>query len=110
MLWVGVYLGAGVVFNSQIEWLLGEMSRRLRQHGRHGSGALAGVLYRLQMVERRRFYRMLRMARISVDLYALIQAGAAPVIVDVRSTTARELEPRWILRAAHVPLPDVARL
>ena len=50
------------------------------------------------------------MARISVaDLYALIQAGAAPVIVDVRSTTARELEPRWIPGALHVPLPDVAR-
>jgi rhodanese-related sulfurtransferase len=61
--------------------------------------------------ERMRFYRVLRMARISVgDLYALIQAGAEPVIVDVRSTTARELEPRWIPGAMHVPIPDVARL
>jgi len=37
------------------------------------------------------------MARISVaDLYALIQAGASPIIIDVRSATARTLEPRWI--------------
>ena len=54
---------------------------------------------------------MLRMARISVvDLYALMQSGAAPIIVDVRSATARALEPRWIPGALHVPLPDVARL
>jgi rhodanese-related sulfurtransferase len=53
---------------------------------------------------------MLRMARISVaDLYELIQAGAAPLIVDVRSITARELEPRWIPGALHVPVDDVAR-
>jgi rhodanese-related sulfurtransferase len=53
---------------------------------------------------------MLRMARISVaDLYELIQAGGAPVIIDVRSVTARELEPRWIPGALHVPLQDVAR-
>ena len=59
--------------------------------------------------ERRRFYRLLRMARISVaDLYDLIHAGASPLIIDVRSSTARSLEPRWIPGALHVPLEDVA--
>jgi len=48
------------------------------------------------------------MARISVaDLYELIQAGAAPIIVDVRSPTARALEPRWIPGAIHVPVDAV---
>jgi rhodanese-related sulfurtransferase len=51
---------------------------------------------------------MLRMARISVDaLYRLIDAGAKPVIVDVRSQTARALEPRRIPGALHVPLHAV---
>jgi rhodanese-related sulfurtransferase len=51
---------------------------------------------------------MLRMARISVDeLYGLIDAGAAPLIVDVRSPTARSLEPRRIPGAVHVPLNAV---
>jgi membrane protein DedA with SNARE-associated domain/rhodanese-related sulfurtransferase len=109
-LWVGAFLAAGAVFNSQIDWLLGELSR---------FGSIAGMGVALILVcyisfkwwERMRFYRVLRMARISVgDLYALIQAGAEPVIVDVRSTTARELEPRWIPGAMHVPIPDVARL
>ena len=71
--------------------------------------ALAGyVLYKWW--ERLRFYRTLRMARISVaDLYELIQAGAQPSIVDVRSPTARALEPRWIPGAIHVPIDAVGR-
>jgi len=110
VLWVGAYLGAGAVFNSQIEWLLGELSQFGSIAG-VGLVLLLGCYIAYKWWERRRFYRMLRMARISVvDLYALVRSGAAPIIVDVRSTTARELEPRWIPGALHVPLPDVARL
>jgi membrane protein DedA with SNARE-associated domain/rhodanese-related sulfurtransferase len=108
-LWVGVGLGAGVLFQSQIERLLEQLSQ---------FGSIAGVGIAVLLAcyiaykwwERRRFYRMLRMARISVgDLYGLIQAGASPLIIDVRSITARALEPRWIPGALHVPLQDVAR-
>lgn len=108
VLWVGAPLLAGVVFKSQIERLLEHLSE-------FGSAAGAGVVILLagyisfKWWERSRFYKMLRMARISVaDLYELIQAGAAPLIIDVRSITARELEPRWIPGALHVPLEDVA--
>jgi len=60
--------------------------------------------------ERFRFYKSLRMARISVaELYELVQAGARPAIVDVRSPTARALEPHWIPGALHVPIEDVAK-
>ncbi len=49
------------------------------------------------------------MARISVsELYELMQAGAKPVIIDVRSPSARTLEPHWIPGALHISLPDVA--
>jgi membrane protein DedA with SNARE-associated domain/rhodanese-related sulfurtransferase len=108
-LWVGFGLGAGMLFKSQIGRLLEHLSEI-------GSAAGAGVVILLAAYiaykwwERSRFYRMLRMARISVaELYELIQAGAAPLIIDVRSVTARELEPRWIPGALHVPLQDVAR-
>jgi membrane protein DedA with SNARE-associated domain/rhodanese-related sulfurtransferase len=109
ILWVGLGLGLGVLFNAQIGRLLEQLSQ---------IGSIAGIGLAILLVcyigykwwERRRFYRMLRMARINVaDLYELINAGAAPVIIDVRSVTARELEPRWIPGALHVPLPDVAR-
>jgi rhodanese-related sulfurtransferase len=60
--------------------------------------------------ERAKFYRTLRMARIDVSaLYDLIQAGARPTIIDVRSPTARALEPRWIPGAIHVPVDAMAQ-
>jgi membrane protein DedA with SNARE-associated domain/rhodanese-related sulfurtransferase len=106
-LWVGTGLAAGIVFKSQIARLLEHLSAV-------GSIAAVGVVTALAAYigykwwERSRFYKMLRMARISVaDLYQLIQAGATPLIVDVRSFTARALEPRWIPGALHVPLQDV---
>ena len=109
VLWVGFGLGAGILFNSQIERLLQALSR-IGSIAVLGAAILLACYIAYKWWERRRFYRMLRMARIDVaDLYALIQAGAAPIIIDVRSLTARELEPRWIPGALHVPLPEVAR-
>jgi rhodanese-related sulfurtransferase len=53
---------------------------------------------------------MLRMARISVaELNQLIENGSQPLIIDVRSPSARVLEPHWIPGALHISLPDVAR-
>jgi membrane protein DedA with SNARE-associated domain/rhodanese-related sulfurtransferase len=108
VLWVGTGLLAGILFKSQIGRLLEHLDE-------FGSNVGAGVVFLLAVYiaykwwERRRFYKMLRMARISVaDLYELIQAGSSPLIVDVRSITARELEPRWIPGALHVPLQDMA--
>jgi membrane protein DedA with SNARE-associated domain/rhodanese-related sulfurtransferase len=107
MLWTGAGLFAGVVFKTQIEALLLHLDRI-------GSIAGLGVLILLSAYvgfkwwERTRFYKMLRMARISVaDLYELIQSGASPLIIDVRSPTARILEPHWIPGALHVSLSDV---
>lgn len=107
MLWVGTALGAGIVFKNQIEELLMHFARI-------GGTALAAVIVLLAAyvgykgIERARFYKMLRMARIDVaELYDLIQSGAAPLIIDVRSTTARALEPHWIPGALHVSLNDV---
>ena len=108
VLWVGAGLLAGILFRSQIERLLEHLSEL-------GSAAgalvmiLLGAYIAFKWWQRTRFYKVLRMARISVsDLYELIQSGAAPLIIDVRSVTARDLEPRWIPGALHVPLQDVA--
>jgi membrane protein DedA with SNARE-associated domain/rhodanese-related sulfurtransferase len=106
VLWAGSALAAGMLFKSQIARLLLHLSE-------FGSVAGVGILVLLAAYiaykwwQRSRFYRMLRMARISVgDLFELIRTGAAPVIVDVRSLTARALEPRWIPGALHVPLQE----
>jgi rhodanese-related sulfurtransferase len=109
VLWVGSALLAGVLFKSQIARFVQHLDR---------IGNLVGVVAVLLLAayigykwwERRRFYRMLRMARITVtDLYELIEAGAAPVVIDVRSPTARALEPRFIPGALKVSVPEIAQ-
>jgi membrane protein DedA with SNARE-associated domain/rhodanese-related sulfurtransferase len=107
ILWSGAGLMAGMLFNTQIARLLIRLDEI-------GSIALAAALLLLTAYvgykwwERSRFYKMLRMARISVaELYELIQSGAAPLVIDVRSPTARALEPHWIPGALHISLPDV---
>src|SRR6266403_2999425 len=103
-LWVGVGLGAGILFRSQIERLLEHLSEL-------GSAAGAVVMILLAAYiafkwwQRSRFYKFLRMARISVsDLYELIQSGAAPLIIDVRSATAREDRKSTRLNSSHVEI------
>jgi membrane protein DedA with SNARE-associated domain len=109
LLWVGAWMAGGALFRAQIEVLL----VALKAYG-GAAGALILGAFALYLGykwwERERFLRKLRMARISVsDLRQLVDSGSAPVIVDVRSGTARSVDPRWIPNARHVPLDDVGR-
>ena len=108
-LWVAAYLIVGALLEPQINRLLPHVAE-------YGARALvwAGVLLAgyiaFKWWERRRFYAMLRMARISVDdLYQLMDVAGAPVVLDVRSHSARELDPRWIPNALHVPPDELGR-
>jgi membrane protein DedA with SNARE-associated domain/rhodanese-related sulfurtransferase len=103
-LWVAAGVGGGMLLGSQIERLLAQLE---------GYGTAAVVVIcalvagyvAFKWWERHRFYKMLRMARISVDeLYRLMDQGVAPLVVDVRSQIARTLEPRHIPGALHLPL------
>jgi membrane protein DedA with SNARE-associated domain/rhodanese-related sulfurtransferase len=103
-LWVAAGMGGGMLLGAQIEALLAYLAR-------YGSFALSLVAALIagyvafKWWERHRFYAMLRMARISVDeLHQMMDAGLAPLVVDVRSHTALTLEPRRIPGARHVPL------
>ena len=107
MLWVGAGLLGGMIFKSQVEQLLIQLDR----YGSRAAGGvivLLGVYIAYKWWERRRFYKMLRMARISVaELHDLIQNGTQPLIIDVRSATARELEPHWIPGAVAISMAEV---
>jgi rhodanese-related sulfurtransferase len=108
-LWVGTAMAAGALFRAQIAMML----RHLGAIGSAAALVVAGVLaiyIAYKWWERMRFFKSLRMARIGVaELYELLRAGAEPIIVDVRSPTARALEPRWIPGALHVPLDEIAK-
>ena len=103
-LWVLAGMGGGMLLGSQIERLL----EYLDNYGVAAMvlvGALVAAYIAFKWWERHRFYAMLRMARISVDeLHRLMDAGVAPLVVDVRSQTARAIEPRHIPGALHLPL------
>lgn len=109
VLWAGSALIAGMLCRTQIEAFL----TRLDAIGAIAAmivGAALAAYIAYKWWERMRFYESLRMARISVEeLYALQEAGAKPLIVDVRSPTARALDPRWIPGALHISLDDVAK-
>lgn len=102
--WVGAGIGGGMLLGPQIERLLG-YAQEFGTVTIIVLGALLAGYIAFKWWERRSFYKMLRMARISVDeLYSLMDAGRAPLVIDVRSTTARAMQPRRIPGARHVTL------
>jgi membrane protein DedA with SNARE-associated domain len=100
LLWAGAGVAGGMIFHRAIDRVLAFLASI-------GSGAfviLAAALALFVAVkwwERRRFYKMLRMARISVDeLRGLMQEGHNPVVLDVRTSGARARDPRRLPGAA----------
>ena len=109
MLWVGAALSVGMLLRPEIARLLPQLNR-VTSLAAALIGILLGLYIAFKWAQRRRFFKTLRMARISVkELYELIQAGAAPVIVDVRSATARALEPRRVPGALCITLQEVSQ-
>ncbi|HEY3074284.1 MAG TPA: DedA family protein/thiosulfate sulfurtransferase GlpE [Burkholderiales bacterium] len=95
-LWAGLPIGAGMLFHDQI----GRLIERLESYGTVAIvlvGALLAAYVAFKWWERRRFYRALRLARITVEeLRKLIEGGKQPVVVDVRSQVARKADARFI--------------
>ena len=106
-LWVSAALLAGWLLRAQIANLLPRLS------GIGGTVVvivlvLLGGYIAFKWWERRRFYALLDMARINVDeLYERMRGDPVPVVVDVRSSTARGLERRRIPGALHMPVQEV---
>jgi len=107
VIWAGVAIGAGMAFHTEIN----EFIVRLEGLGTLAAeavGVLLGGYIALKWWERRRFYRALRIARIGVaDLRALMDGGKRPVVVDVRSPGARDLDPRFIPGALAMDAAEV---
>ena len=105
--WVGVALMGGMLFRHQIEMLL----PRIADFGLAALSIFCVLLVAYvgyKWWERVRFYSVLRMAQISVEeLHGLMATPPPPLIVDVRSPTAVQLEPRCIPGSRHIPLTDV---
>ena len=107
VLWSSVGIGAGLIFYRQVDRVLAALAG-LGGWAPVVGGILLAALVAGKWVQRRRFYRTLRMARISVnELKRLIDVGANPVVFDVRTATAREREPQRIPGAVAFDLSQV---
>jgi membrane protein DedA with SNARE-associated domain/rhodanese-related sulfurtransferase len=110
LLWVAAYVAVGALAAQEILALL----PRLGELGARAAALIASalVLYvLLKWLQRRRFYSALRMARVSVqELRAMMGREPPPVVADVRSSSARSLDPRSIPGALQVPPEEVARI
>jgi membrane protein DedA with SNARE-associated domain len=95
-LWAGTGVGLGFLFHDAVEDILVFLDG-------YGTGALVflggalALFILFKWWQRWRFYKALRMARISPEeLHGLMDGDAEPVVVDVRTDTGRRGNPRRI--------------
>ena len=106
-LWAAVSVGAGVLFHEQITSLL-ERFEEMGVRALQVIAALLAIFIALKWWERRRFFRTLRLARItSQELRKLMDEGARPAIVDVRSAADRQVDGRYIPGAVAIDLGEL---
>jgi membrane protein DedA with SNARE-associated domain len=96
LLWAGSGIVAGVIFHRAID-------RALAFLASIGSAAFAvlglalAIFVGFKWWQRRAFFKVLRMARISVDdLHHLMDQGLNPLVFDVRTAKGRLADPRRI--------------
>jgi membrane protein DedA with SNARE-associated domain/rhodanese-related sulfurtransferase len=107
VLWVVTVMALGALAAPRI---IGLLPRIGRFGGRAAVfiGLLLALYVLLRWLQRKRFQFTLRMARVDVhELESMTHAEPTPVILDVRSWSQVQLDPRGIPGALHVPLDDV---
>jgi membrane protein DedA with SNARE-associated domain len=104
LLWAGLPIALGAVFHTEVERALAWLESM-------GSGAAVVIALivlayvAVKTVQRYLLIRFLRMVRINVEeLRQLIAKDLPPVVLDVRSATARKLDPRRIPGAIWVDI------
>lgn len=106
LLWAGAYIALGYLFSSQLEVVAEWLSRLGTWLGVLLGGALA-LYIAGKYIQRQRFLRQLRIARITPEeLMAKLDGGQAVVIVDLRSELQVEGEGMLKLPGALHVHPD----
>jgi membrane protein DedA with SNARE-associated domain/rhodanese-related sulfurtransferase len=109
VLWVGASVLAGIVFHDELNQLIAW----LRDFGVIAFGIILGLVagfVAAKWWQRRRFAKMLRIARINVDELQRLMAGEPlPVVVDLRSSINREQDRRRIPGARIVRLDEITK-
>jgi len=109
LLWAGSAVLVGRAFHRQI----GAVIAHLENLGGWALlivGGLLALFIFAKWWERRRFLKQLRIARVSVDeLKAMIERDEQPVVLDVRTPSSQERDPRRIPTAIVTHADDIDR-
>ena len=110
LIWAALPVAGGALFKQEVAWLLARLTEM-------GPGAIAAVAAAIaayiafKLIERHLLIRFLRMVRVSVsELREMLDRDPPPLILDVRSSLAREAEPRRIPGAVIVTLDETQAL
>ncbi len=107
LLWAGIAIALGGLFHREIAALVDRMEE-LGTLAIKLAALMLLIFIALKWWERRRFFRSLRLARITVDeLRKLMDEGKPPVVVDVRTPSVRALDGRYIPGALAMDLAEV---
>jgi hypothetical protein len=107
LIWAGAAVFLGRLFHRTIDRAF-DFVAGVGQRAILGLAVALLLFIALKWWQRRRFYRALRMARISAaDLHALLQIDPPPVVLDVRTASARRSDPRRIPGARAFELAEI---
>lgn len=109
-LWVGTFLGIGYLFSNQLKKMAELFTRLGTLLGVILFGGVTGYVV-WKYVQRRRFLSEMRIARITPEeLKKMLDAGEAPMIVDVRAHFEFKDEPQTIIGARYLPLEELEKM
>ncbi|HEY6930421.1 MAG TPA: VTT domain-containing protein [Thermoanaerobaculia bacterium] len=107
LLWAGAGVAIGAVFHKAIDRGL-QLLTSIGSRSLTLLGAALVIFIAVKYWQRRRFYRALRLARITPeDLHRLMDEGRDPVVLDVRTSSARRVDPRRIPGARVMEYSDI---
>jgi membrane protein DedA with SNARE-associated domain len=108
LLWAGASVAAGRTFHHAIDRVLAALQNLGWGAVVFVASAIALVIL-VKFIQRQRFYRQLRMARVTPnELWAKLEGENPPVVLDVRAESARKHDPRRIPRALTATIADIA--
>lgn len=109
LLWAGAAVASGMIFHAEVDWLI----QRLANLGPMALlllGFFVALYLFAKWLQRLRFMRLIRGARISVaELRARLESGEPPLILDARAPVARTLDSRRIPGALLVDIDAPGR-
>jgi membrane protein DedA with SNARE-associated domain len=107
MIWAGLALVLGAAFRRTVDRVLVAL-QALGARALLVLGAALLLFILAKWWQRRRFYKALRMARITPqELRELMDKGETPLVFDVRGKQTRELDPRHVPGAVVLDLPEL---